>query len=217
MEKRWLAIVTIMVLGVAGAAPVCATNTPLTPTFVTPFLPQGGFGVQAMVDGVWQRVGDLPCDRYIRERTLTLPDGALGARHVRVRLVEHGGGAAHIDSVLLGSTPPIRVDGAPEGDALSLIARRDNDLLDVFGRTIELTFPAGCGSVRSAVRTRRRRCQRGSPLAFCPRNTFQPLTPVSAFYHYLPATVGRCHRPDASIGPGRFSPSTAGQRPAPMV
>jgi len=191
MEKRWLAIITVMILGVAGAPPVSATNTPLMPTFMTPFLPQGGFGVQAMVDGVWQRVGDLSCDRYVRERTLVLPAGALGARHVRVRLVEHGGGAAHIDSVVLGNTPPIRVVGAAEPAALSLVAHRDNDLLDAFQKTIEMTFPVGCGSVLRVSARVEGEVNEGAPLAFPSENTFRPLTSASAFYRYVPAAAGR--------------------------
>ena len=122
-----------------------------------------------MVGGVWQRAGNLTCDRYVREHTLVLPAGALGARHVRVRLLEHGGGAAHLDSVLLGNMPPIRVSGAAEADALSLVARRDNDLLDVFGRTIELTFPGGCGSALRLSARVEGEVNEGSPSAFPPR------------------------------------------------
>jgi hypothetical protein len=191
MGKRWMAVITVMAVGVAGAAPVSAASTPLTPTFMTPFLPQGGFGVQAMVDGVWQRVGDVSCDRFVRERTLVLPVGALGARNVRVRLVEHGGGAAHIDSVALGDTPPIRVTGAADPEALSLVARRDNDVLDVFGETIELTFPAGCGSVLRLSARVEGEVNEGSPFAFPTENTFQPLTPASSFYRYVPTGAGR--------------------------
>lgn len=191
MGRRFSAVITVIALGFASAGAVFATSTAVTPTFMTPFLPQGGFEVQAMADGVWQRVGDLSCDRFVRERTLVLPAGSLGARQVRVRLIEHGGGAAHIDSVVLGEAPPIRVTGLAEPDALSLVARRDNDLVDVFGKTIELTFPVGCGSVLRLSARVEGEVNEGSPLAFPTGNTFQPLTPASAFYRYVPTTARR--------------------------
>jgi hypothetical protein len=191
MRKQWVGMIAVVLVGVAGAAPVSAASTPASPTFVTPFLPQGGFAVQALVDGAWQRAGDLSCDRFIRERTLVLPVGASREGQVRVRLVEHGGGAAHIDAVALGDTPPMRVAGAAEPDAMELVARRDNDVIDAFGNTIELTFPAGSGDVLRVSARVENAVNEGSPFAFPTENTFQPLTPASSFYRYVPTAAGR--------------------------
>ncbi|HQU33659.1 MAG TPA: choice-of-anchor D domain-containing protein [Thermoanaerobaculaceae bacterium] len=190
MDRRCVATLVAVLLAITVAIPVAARDTALRPTFMTPFDPQGGFEVQALVSGFWQHVGELPCDRYVRERGLTLPAAALAAPEVRVRLVQHGGGAAQIDRVLLGEVPATRIRGAGETDAVTLAARRDNDVLDAFGKTIELTFP---GRTREAVLRLAARVEpkvnEGSPFAFPPANQFDPAAPT-AFYHYRPGATG---------------------------
>jgi len=204
MNRRSLVIVALLVLVVAGVAPVSATGTSLRPTFMTPFDPQGGFEVRVLVDGFWQKVGDVSCDRYVRERAITLPAGAIAAPVVRVRLVQNGGGAAQIDRVVLGETPPSRVLGATELDPEALAARRDNDVLDAFRKTIELTFP---GRTRESVLRLAARVEpkvnEGSPLAFPPANLLRPLTPASAFYTYRPSADGRAPAWPETLDPSR--------------
>ncbi len=191
MGRRSLTTLVTVLLAIVVAVPVAATSTALRPTFMTPFDPQGGFEVQVLVGGFWQRVGELPCDRYVRERGLKLPAAALAAPQVRVRLVQHGGGAAQIDQVVLGAAAATRVAGATEPDAVALAARRDNDVLDAFGRTIELTFPGRTrdGVLRLAARVEPK-VNEGSPFAFPPANQFDPTVPT-AFYHYRPGATGR--------------------------
>jgi hypothetical protein len=190
MDRRRLAGLLVVLLAVA-AVPVAATGTAPRPTFMTPFDPQGGFEVQVLVGGFWQRVGELPCDRYVREHGIQLPAAALAAPRVRVRLVQHGGGAAQIDQVALGAAAATRVAGATEPDAVVLAARRDNDVLDAFGRTIELTFPGRTrdGALRLAARVEPK-VNEGSPFAFPPANQLDPMAPT-AFYDYRPAPDGR--------------------------
>ncbi|MFH1177659.1 MAG: hypothetical protein V1750_09655 [Acidobacteriota bacterium] len=187
MGRSWLAVTALVAIALTGAAPVCPTSTGSRPDFVAPFVPQGGFEVRALVGGVWQRVGEISCDRFFRERALQLPSGALGEGPVRVRLVQHGGGAAHIDAISLGETPPSRVDGARDPAAIALVARRDNDVVDAFGTMLELSFPASQqgGALRLCARVEGKIIE-GSPFAFPPLNTFQPIGPDSAFYPYRP-------------------------------
>ncbi len=191
MKRRRPTGLFAVLVAIAAAVPVAATGTALRPTLMTPFDPQGGFEVQVLVAGSWQRVGEIACDRYVRERGLELPAAALAAPQVRVRLVQHGGGAAQIDRVTLGEAPPARIAGASEPDAVGLAARRDNDVLDAFGKTIELTFPgrARGAALRLAARVEPK-VNEGSPFAFPPANQFDPAAPT-AFYDYRPVPAGR--------------------------
>ena len=61
---------------------------------------------------------------------------------VRVRLVQSGGGAAHIDSVLLAGMPANEIKGVEEAEALDRISRKNYDVIDVLSKNIDLTFPA---------------------------------------------------------------------------
>lgn len=203
MKHRPVAVAALTVVAVALS--LSAAGTPLRPTFVTPFDPQGSFEVQALVDGFWHHVGELKFDRYVRERELTLPAAALAAPRVRVRLVQHGGGAAQIDRVVLGEIPATQVVGAAESDAVALAARRDNDVLDAFGRTIEFTFPGRTSetALRLAARVEPK-VNEGDPFAFPPANQSSPMTQASAFYRYDPVATGS--RPS---WPGALDPSKA--------
>ncbi|HVN76852.1 MAG TPA: hypothetical protein VMT19_11080 [Thermoanaerobaculaceae bacterium] len=201
MSRRTVAVVAVAVLVVAGA--VCAS--PTRPTHITPFDPQGEFEVQALVGGLWQHIGALSYDRYVREHALTLPAAAISGPYVRVRLVQRGGGAAQIDRVVLGEAAAIRVAGTVEPDAVALTARRDNDVVDASRRTIELTFAGGARetALRLAARIEPK-VNEGKPLEFPPENQWKPLTPASSFYAYRPAADGR--RPS---WPGTLDPSHA--------
>ena len=197
MRRRSVAVAWLVLL--VAAVPVLATSAAPRPTFMTPFDPQGSFEVQALVNGFWQPVGELTYDRYIRERALALPAAAVAAPHVRIRLVQHGGGAAQIDRVVLGEVPPVGVVGVAESDAVALAARRDNDVLDAFGRTIELAFPGRTAEtvLRLAARVEPK-VNEGAPFAFPPANLYTTLTPDSAFYRYRPTAAGHAPSwPDA--------------------
>ncbi len=187
MTRRFVATLVPLLLVVGTVVlPVAVNGTTLRPTYMTPFDPQGGFEVQVLVGGFWQRAGELSCDRFIRERTLTLPEAALAAPRLHIRLVQHGGGAAQIDRVALGRLAATAIAGASESDALALAAQRDNDVLDAFGKTIELTFPGRTHEsvLRLAARVEPN-VNEGMPFAFPPANQFDPAAP-SAFYRYRP-------------------------------
>lgn len=180
-----------VVLLFAGGVSAAATTSPTNPAIPSPGLPQGGFEVQALADGFWRPVADVPFGRHFREALVELPAAALSTPRVRVRLVQHGGGAAHIDEISLGATAPTRLDGAAEPDALALSLRRDHDVLDAFGRTIELSFAAS--RLENPLRLTARvegPVVEGSPFAFPPQNQFQTLTAGSAFYRYTPTAEG---------------------------
>jgi hypothetical protein len=187
MRRSLLSVVAGLAVALA-AVPASATPTAGVPTFLGPFAPQGGFEVQALADGVWQHVGDLSFDRFVRERTIRLPEGAFHLAIVRIRLVEHGGGAAHIDEIRLGDCPPARLAGAAEPDAAALASVRDNDLVDAFGRLLEVDFPTPPSPAVLRVSARvEGPVVEGSPFAFPPADLLQPMTPESAFYTFVPS------------------------------
>ena len=134
--------------------------------------PNGVFEVQILCRDRWQDAGSLSYDRFFLERTIDIgpflevgtqnDDQSTGGRSeaagketVRIRLLQKGGGAAHIDSVLLGGRPAgeARTGSAtlpdPAGESWAAISRvqqklsrNDFDVVDAFGETFELTFPA---------------------------------------------------------------------------
>lgn len=188
---RRLPLALGVALIVTAALSTFATTTPVGTTVPPAGLAQGRFEVQALADGFWQPVANLWFGGHYTEQSVSLPAEALSAPVVRLRLVQRGGGAAHVESVSLGTSSPIRVDGASEPEALALAQRTDNDVLDAFGRTLELTFPAaGEGaSLRLNARVEGPVIV-GSPFAFPRENQFQPLTGTSSFYRYRPAAGG---------------------------
>jgi hypothetical protein len=154
-------------------------------------LAHGGFEVLALADGFWTPAGELRFGVGYAEGSLLLPEAALAAPRVRVRLVQRGGGAAHVDRVSLGEDVPLRLDGASEPGALALAARSDRDVLDASGRTLELTFPTARPGTALRLHARvEGDVVVGSPFAFPPANQFQPVTAASAFYSFNPFPAG---------------------------
>ena len=152
----------------------------------------GGFEIQALVGGEWQPAGYLSFGRAVREGLLQVPPNAFQGSEVSIRLVQRGGGAAFIDAATLGGRPPVAVAGLAEPEASALVSSRDNDLVDVFGRTVELKFApsSASGELRLSARVEGKVIV-GSPFSFPPENSFRPVTADSAFYSYTPKEDGR--------------------------
>ena len=109
------------------------------------FIEKGLFEVYILHGKSWLKTGDAQFDEFFREKTVDLGDVSAYGREVRIRLVQKGGGAAHIDSARLGVKAPIGVRGTGDKDALRKLASREFDVVDVFGKTVELVFPGGEG------------------------------------------------------------------------
>lgn len=193
--------VGVALVGVATLS-VLATTTPRG-TSTRPAGPnEGSFEVQALADGFWLPVAELWFGERYSEEAAVLPAAALSARVVRVRLVQHSGGAAHVDRISLGDAAPIRLGGASEPDALALVQRADHDVLDAFGRTLELTFPAAGPGASLHLNARvEGPVVVGSPFAFPPSNRLQPMTEASAFYRYRPTPGGHAPSWPESLDP----------------
>lgn len=64
--------------------------------------PNGEFAVFVQTKEGWTEAGKLTFDRFYRERTIDIGAYVAGTGQAQIRLVQKGGGAAHIDAVLLG-------------------------------------------------------------------------------------------------------------------
>ena len=165
-----------------------------------PFVAQGTFTVEVLEQGSWKRAGEIQADQHYRIQTLTLPTENM-PWPLRVRLTQQGGGAAHLDSVLLDGTPPQSVAGG----SLDKLKARDYDVIDVFGKSVELSFarPGGgaLGSGHKLTVTARIEPKQISqePFQFPLANMYRTMGPDSEFFEYRLGThIGRL-TPDGDI------------------
>lgn len=69
--------------------------------------PNGSFEIYIQKDANWQLVQKLNFDNFFREKTCDLSAFTEPGKTVSIRLVQKGGNAAHIDTVLMGDSSPI--------------------------------------------------------------------------------------------------------------
>ncbi len=79
----------------------------------------GTFEVSILNDGQWQPAGVLEYNKYLREKKIELSRFLSTEEKIRIRLVHKGGGAAHIDSVLLGGLSPVKITGCDDKIAVT--------------------------------------------------------------------------------------------------
>ena len=148
--------------------------------------PNGEFIVYVHKDNAWEKAGSLPYDRFFREKEINLSSqlpvaGSQG--EVRIRIVQKGGGAAHIDSVFLGAAAPREVKGVEDG--LKKLSKKDFDVIDAFKKEMELAFPAKTKS-RTLKLTARVEATEISktPFQFPASNLYRDMSLHSEFYSY---------------------------------
>ncbi len=168
--------------------------------------PAGEYVIYVLREGEWKEAGKLPFDRYFRSLEMDLSRYVPGDEDVKIRLVEKGGGAAHIDAVFLGDRPPVSVKGIEDALALRKLSKKDFDVVDAFGKSMELTFPAG-GTTKVMTLTARVEGTRISeiPFQFPLSNVYKDITGNSEFYRYSlmagGSGPGKSGRPDMSENP----------------
>ncbi len=135
-----LVMLAILLFAASAIAASQATqNDPLGIKSVENVIPNGEFQVYVLTQDKWQQAGKIPCDKFFRERELDLSGFVSDSKDMKVKIVQKGGGAAHIDSALLGGTPPVEVEGIQNG--LKKLSNKDFDVADAFGKEILITFP----------------------------------------------------------------------------
>lgn len=145
----WAFLGFILLFLVMSEVPLGAAQLGLNAT--EKMTPNGAYIVEVFQGSQWLEAGRLYYDKYYRERGLELGRYITPGAPSRIRLSETGGGAAHIDSVLLGGIPPVGAEiiaptagEVPKRDILlRKVSKKDYDVIDAFGQTIELTFPQG--------------------------------------------------------------------------
>jgi hypothetical protein len=112
-------------------------------TYTAPdrFIEKGNFEVFVLKGKTWVKAGVAAFDDFYREKTVGLGTLPANEKETRVRLVQRGGGAAHIDAALLDGNAPVAIQGTSDKNALRKISSREFDVIDAYGKTVELVFP----------------------------------------------------------------------------
>ncbi|MCP4041079.1 MAG: hypothetical protein GY731_03855, partial [Gammaproteobacteria bacterium] len=99
----------------------------------------GTLTIYVLKDGDWQSQGALTLDKYYREKNIQLNLGDNPDSQVQIKLIQDGGGSAHIDAATLGGrSATALVPETPVG--LAKLAARDFDVLHGVNHAIELVF-----------------------------------------------------------------------------
>ena len=138
--------------------------------------PAGEYQVLIEKAGAWQPIASLSFGQRFTTRTLDLSDRCDKAQPARIRLVQKGGGAAHVDAVLLGGAPPQKVDSQDPELALKKLSAQNFDVVDAFGKTIEVEFPGNrSNSVLSLTARVEPEAISKVPFQFPSANLFKPI------------------------------------------
>jgi hypothetical protein len=147
--------------------------------------PNGEYIVYVFQAGEWKEAGSLAFDRFFNNREIELR-GYLPADNVaRIRLVQRGGSAAHIDAVLLGDMPPKELKGIDDDLALKKLSKRDFDVVDAFNTSAEFVFlNSGNHTILSITARVEAETISKTPFQFPSENLFQKIEQDSCFYTY---------------------------------
>jgi hypothetical protein len=155
------------------------------------FKPNGRYLVSVLRKDRWVEAGEIQADKHLRmgsvDLTRWIRKGA-----VRVRIEQEGGGAAHMDSVLLGGRAPETTDAV----MVKKLSIRDNDVIDVFGKTLEFVFKDVSRKNKPCVLEVTARIESEEiskiPFHFPLVNLYRPISADSSFYTYtLGSSPGR--------------------------
>jgi len=145
--------------------------------------PAGEYQVLIEKAGAWQPIVSLSFGQRFTTRTLDLSGSCDKAQPARIRLLQKGGGAAHIDAVLLGGAPPQKVDSQDPELALKKLSAQNFDVVDAFGKTIEVEFPGNrSDSVLSLTARVEPEAISKVPFQFPSANLFKPIDRDARFF-----------------------------------
>lgn len=175
-------IVGISVFSFASVSP--RTNYPVLSPIET-MKPNGEFGIYVYQSGNWLEVKRLSFDKYLREQTVDLEQYLTSQYELKVRIVQRGGTAAHIDSVFLGGLSPKAAGNSKEKESLKKLSQKDFDVIDAYGKTLDFIFPSKALNKNLSV-TARIEPEKISkiPFQFPRANFYKKIDRNSAFYPY---------------------------------
>ena len=107
MKKTVFSVAVSLLLFVLLPALIVAATAPDQSGIVNKKQSNGLYEISVFNIDQWQQVGILEYNKFIREKEIDLgryspPEGLM-----RLRLVQRGGGAAHIDAIQLGDKLPL--------------------------------------------------------------------------------------------------------------
>ena len=187
MKKNFRSAILLILLALPLIMFMSSTADALLPTFDSSLhqRPSGSYRVQVLRGEAWEDAGSLAFDRFFKEQRLDLSPLLTGHERAHIRLTQTGGGAAHIDAVLLGDAPPEQIGSADDPLALKKVSSRDLDVLDAHAKTLEFTFSANAEAktLSLVARVEPTRVSE-TPFQFPARNLFRTIDEKSAFYKY---------------------------------
>ena len=154
-----------------------------------------GFSILVLHQGEWRTVGELDFNRHPKKKALHLAQLSPDEILPKIRLIQKGGRTAQIDAVSLDGRAPNQIEGVEGVDdralALKKLARRDFDVIDASGATLELSFARESAASDSAWPKKLEITARvepkdvhGPPFKFPVPNTRLPEESVRFFYTY---------------------------------
>ena len=185
MKKIVFSMALAALIGVL--VPAFAATTPTLNKFDhrTSEQPAGFYDAFVLKDGQWQHAGILRYGSHFRDQQVDLSPFLPAKGKIKVRLFQNGGGAAHIDTVLLGGQAPTEVKGSIDPLALKKLLKKDFDVIDAYYKTLDLTFASRGESTTLAINARvEPETISKIPFQFPKHNLFRPMTAGSQYYPY---------------------------------
>ena len=151
----------------------------------TEYSANGYFDVYVKSGGDWQPLAKLEFDKYFREKAVGLSSYVSANGTVDVRIVQKGGTAAHIDSILLDGKAPTSFLENHLPANLPKISVKDFDVIDGFGKIFECSF-SGDADHAKLLLTARVEGEDASrvPFHFPLSNLYKKIDLESEFYTY---------------------------------
>ena len=148
--------------------------------------PIGGYEIFVFKNGQWKQAGILEYGKFLREKKIDLGQFLPAKEKIQIRLVQKGGGAAHIDAARLGNLAPSGLNGSGDENALKKIVKQDFDVLDAFRKTLELKFPAdGKQTILKLTARVEPKTIEKTTFQFPSINLFRQIDSNSQFYNYV--------------------------------
>jgi len=170
--------------------------------------PEGEYEIHVWQGKKWMKVGSLSYDRFLREREIDLSGLLKNNGKAKIKIVQKGGEAAHIDSVLLGGLAPQEIKGISDNLALRKLSKKDLDVMDAYNKTIELTFPnQGDKKLKLTARIEGP-IKNGIPFQFPRENLMKEVKAFSSFYTYQLNNENKAQEPKLIFK--EFSPTGSG-------
>lgn len=198
LKKSLITILCMLLTGIfAGSAlaqtatentehpgPNVSPLTALSPNALAQMKPNGEVVIYLSAGKGWKKAGSLGYDKYLRERKIDLSKFISGTKPVKLKLIQKGGGSAHLDAVILGTKLPLTVNGS-KGLPLKKLTKKDNDLINLEKQGVELTFPATGKQKTMTIAARVESVKISqTPFQFPLRNLYRKMDVNSEFYTY---------------------------------